>query len=349
MKLANKYLNILIIDDSVFFSQALKIKLEQTLNINSIEIYNNSLIAYYRLQEILPDLIILDIEMPNLNGIDFLKKIGKDFPTPVIVVSSSASNSLKALEEGALEFVVKPDPKSSSSFNQFVDMLSQIIGEININKITVPNKNKQLTTIYNNNDIFTKNNNKFIAIGASTGGVEAILYILKALPANTNGIVIAIHMPENFTNIYAERLNTVCKLKVKEAKDLDKIEKGIVLIAKGGHHLTVHKGFDGHFVKIVKTSRFNGHMPSVDKMFYSIAKLKNSECMGIILTGMGNDGAYGLLDMKKAGFYTVGQSEKDCTVYGMPLVAKQINAIEKQVYIGDMPNSIINYINKNDK
>jgi len=344
MNKIHKSLNILIVDDSLFFCQSLKMHLEKNLNINSIEVYNNSLKAYRRLKEVLPDIIILDVEMPNLSGIDFLKKVGMNFPVPIIVVSSLASKSLEALEFGALEFVVKPNTANPKSFSHFIDKMLEIISGIGSNKLTLHTKYVPNTSVKRMLDTF--NNNKFIAIGASTGGTEAILSIIKGLPQNSNGIVVAMHMPEQSTNIYAERINSECDMTVKEANNLDKIENGVVLIAKGGHHMTIHKDFKGHYVKILKTKRINGHMPSIDVMFNSISKLENSKCMGIILTGMGDDGANGLLAMKKSGFYTVGQSEKNCTVYGMPLVAKKIGAVSKEININDMSSNIIDYMNK---
>ena len=198
----------------------------------------------------------------------------------------------------------------------------------------------------NSNSRFIAKSNAIIAIGASTGGTEATLEIMKNLPADFPPIVITQHMPAGFTDMYAKRLNTICKMNVVEATDGFRLGKGIAVIARGDMHMTVCKDSKGYYVKSKGGEKVSGHRPSVDVLFSSIAKLKTPYSIGIILTGMGRDGSTGLLEMRKSGARTFGQNKETCVVYGMPMVAKQIGAVEKEAGISDLANLIINAFNK---
>lgn len=338
-----KKIKVLIVDDSLMFREVMAKNIALDSAIEVVGTAGDPYMARDKIIELQPDVMTLDVEMPKMNGIEFLKRLMPQYPIPVVVVSSTSSNVFDALSAGAIDFVTKSDISRRSGLNAF---LNELIIKIKIASTAKVGhfKNER----YSYSKIQTANNkikDCVIAIGASTGGTEAIYSVIKSLPADMPGIVIVQHMPPVFTEMYAERLNNSCMLEVKEAKDGDVVKGGKVLIAPGGYHMELKKDFNSYYVKCYKGEKVNGHCPSVDVLFNSAAAAAGRNAIGVILTGMGSDGAKGLLNMKKSGAYTIGQDEKTCAVYGMPMVAFNIGAVIKQMPLYKIPETILNYLN----
>jgi two-component system chemotaxis response regulator CheB len=280
--------------------------------------------------------------MPKMDGIAFLKKLMPQYPLPVIVVSSVGKNVFEALNAGAVDFVTKPDTGKPGGMNSFINELIVKIKIASTAKVGDFKKDYEAAKIISNHGVDITNT--ILAIGASTGGTEAIYSVITALPRDMPGILIVQHMPPVFTKLYADRLNNSCKLEVKEAQDGDQVKPGRVLVAAGDYHLRLARGPSGYYVKSTQGERVNGHCPSVDVLFDSVAEVAKNKAIGVILTGMGADGAKGLLNMRKQGAYTIGQDEKTSTVYGMPMVAYNIGAVAKQLPLDQIPQEICNYL-----
>lgn len=291
-----------------------------------------------------PDVICLDVEMPRMDGITFLKRIMKFMPTPVIMVSSlttkGAKTTLDALASGAVDFVAKPHTNIYDSTNEMKEELLEKVkmaatANVAVQKTTItPTK-----LLYESSPLLTTQ--KIIAIGSSTGGTEALKDILVKLPANSPSIIIVQHMPASFTKAFADRLNELCDLEVKEAASGDYLGVGQAFIAPGDNHMVLRRSGAKYFLQVGSGQKISGHRPSVDVLFNSVAKVAGENAMGVILTGMGSDGAKGLLNMKKAGSKTLGQNKESCVVYGMPKVAKEIGAVDKEVHIDEMAKEIL--------
>lgn len=334
----SKKIRVLIVDDSFLFRETLARNISQDNGIEVVGTASDPYSARDRILELRPDVMTLDVEMPKMNGIEFLRRLMPQYPIPVIVVSSLNSNVFDALNAGAVDFVAKPsggDPRGIEAFT------SELLIKI---KIASTAKVSQWKAAYSNSSAAgqgTYDPKKLIAIGASTGGTEAINSLLKSFPRNMPGIVIVQHMPPVFTRMYADRLNNSCALEVKEAHDGDKVIPGKVLIAPGDYHMAVASGSGGYFVQCFKGDKVNGHCPSVDILFNSVAEKAGGHAIGIILTGMGYDGAKGLLAMKKGGALTFGQDEQSCVVYGMPKVAYDLGAVNRQAPLDVIPDLVL--------
>jgi two-component system chemotaxis response regulator CheB len=264
-------------------------------------------------------------------------------PLPVVLVSSLNIGALDALHAGAVDFVQKPDVKNGSDFAVFSKDLGS---KIKIASMAKVKKDISATSMAIPSLKLGKRNEQIIAIGASTGGTEATAEILQQLPANIPGIVVTQHMPAGFTKMYADRLNRICKMTVSEARNGDRIKDGTAYIAAGDMHLTVEKDARGYYVKCAAGEKVSGHCPSVDVLFRSVAKAAGKEAIGVILTGMGKDGAQGLLEMRNSGSYTFGQDRASCVVYGMPMVANQMGAVVKEASCHDIAGLIIQRLNR---
>ena len=351
----NKKIRLLIVDDSVFFRKALSNALSSDPRIEVVGMAVDAMDAMSKITSLRPDVVTLDVEMPKLNGIDFLKKLIPIHPIPVVVVSSLPLRVLDALDAGAVDFVRKSDGTSPDAMKNFMSELIikvKIASTAKVGRVkktasapssSAPNAIKSAAkplTLLGNTD-----KNTVIAIGASTGGTEAILEVVKDLPPTTPGIIIVQHMPPVFTNMYAQRLDRCCKMSVKEAQNGDRVEPGKIIIGAGEYHLRLAKDARGYYVKSEQGEKVSGHCPSVDVMFDSVAAVAGANAMGIELTGMGADGAKGLLKMRQAGAYTVGQDKDSCVVYGMPMVAFNIGAVQKQLPLSDIGPEIIRYLN----
>jgi two-component system chemotaxis response regulator CheB len=334
-------IRVLVVDDSMVFRETIVHGFSKDPSIEVVGTAVDAFMARDKILELQPDVMTLDIEMPKLNGVDFLKKLMPQYPIPVVMVSSLTDNVFDALNAGAVDFVGKPDGSSAAGMNAFIN---ELIIKVKIASTAKVGKLKKEyvaeTKIFGGNTSNIRSD-VVIAIGASTGGTEAILEVIKNLPREIPGIVIVQHMPPVFTKMYADRLNNVCKLEVKEAQDGDVVRSGLALVAPGSFQLKVLRDRNGYFVKCFEGEKVNGHAPSVDVMFESVAEAAKDKALGVILTGMGGDGARGLLDMRKNGAYTIGQDEKTAVVYGMPMVAYNIGAVEKQCPLGDIEGEIM--------
>lgn len=343
-----KKIRVFIVDDSLLFRKVLIDNLSQNPNIEVIGYAVDAFDAERKIPLLKPDVVTLDVELPMINGIEFVKKLLPKHPVPVILVSSLNLNVFEALSAGAVDFVRKPDMSSSNTANAFLNtLISKIfIASRAVIKVPVsspaliePGKSAMGKTAFSLNA-----SNTIIAIGASTGGTEATLQVLKDLPADTPGIVVTQHMPEGFTKMYADRLNRLCAMNVKEAQSGDTIERGQVLIAPGDLQMKVVKMGSRYTVSCYPGEKVSGHRPSVDVLFHSIADTAGASSVGIIMTGMGRDGAEGLLNMKKKGAFTIGQDAESCVVYGMPMVAYNIGAVTRQVPCANIAGVLMKHL-----
>jgi len=359
-------IKVMVVDDSMVFRKFLidgLPKAQQRIEIVGYAI--NPYDAMKKIPVLKPDVITMDIEMPGMTGIDFLKECLPKYPIPVILCSTLNVSVLDALSYGAVDFVRKPDMSGSNSMNLFINNLATKVLVASQAKVRIAanaggasaagkpaangsgSKSVPASVIrFKPNANNLRLNNTVIAIGASTGGTEATLDVLRQLPADIPGIVITQHMPKGFTQMYADRLNKLCQMEVREAKDGDVIRRGLALIAPGGdtHMKVVKKGRD-YVVRCLEGDKVNGHRPSVDVLFKSVAETIKSNAIGMILTGMGQDGAYGLLEMKNAGAYTFGQDRESSVVYGMPHVAYSIGAVNCQASCTALAGALMKHLN----
>ena len=336
-------IKVLVVDDSMFFRAAIikGLSSEPDLEITG-EAYD-PYDARDKILELEPDVMTLDVEMPYMNGVEFLKVLLPQWPIPVIVVSSAQNYAAEALRAGALDFLKKPENRSPESFSAFTSDLARRIRMLaNAGKQKKYREASERTPDASSVG-YKYRFNGIIALGASTGGTQSTAKILRALPGNLPGMVIVQHMPADFTRMYAENLDKDCELHIKEAKDGDLVEKGVVLIAPGNFHMEVVKRGAQFAVKCHAGEKVSGHCPSVDVLFSSTAKAAGRNSLGIILTGMGADGARGLLEMRRAGAHTIGQDEKSCIVYGMPKEAYDIGAVATQAPLDSVASLILNY------
>lgn len=343
----NEKIRVLIVDDSLLFRKVLIDNLSKNPHIEVIGYAIDAFDAEKKIPLLKPDVVTVDVEMPRLNGIDFVKKLLPIYAVPVILVSSLNLNVFEALSAGAVDFVRKPDMTAGNSSSAFLNTLMSKIfiasrAKIKVTQATAPAVPKNTL---NSGGAFSLNAyNTVIGIGASTGGTEATLQVLKNLPADTPGIVVTQHMPEGFTKMYADRLNRLCQMRVKEAQSGDTIERGQVLIAPGDLQMKVVRSGSRYSVSCYSGEKVSGHRPSVDVLFQSIADTAGANSVGIIMTGMGRDGADGLLSMKKKGAFTIGQDAESCVVYGMPMVAYNIGAVVTQASCANISNVLLKHL-----
>lgn len=333
---------MLIVDDSATARAVLSEILESEPTIHVVGTAADAYIARDKIVELRPDVICLDVEMPRMDGITFLKRLMHYMPIPVVMVSSltqaGAKTTLDALEAGAVDFVPKPH---SHIYDGKEEMRDELISKIKI-AAKVHVKQHVLRSLQQaNTTSLAETTHKILAIGASTGGTEALKDLLMALPRNGPGTIVVQHMPANFTGPFAERLNGICTMEVREARNGDSITPGVVLIAPGDYHMVVRRSGARYYVEIGSGEKVSGHKPSVDVLFHSVAKIAGANAIGVLLTGMGADGAKGLLAMRHAGAKTIGQDEASCVVYGMPKVAYELGAVEKQLPLHKIANAIV--------
>lgn len=329
----NKKIKVLVVDDSLLFREVLSRGISSDPGIEVVAVASDPYDARDKIIKFEPDVMTCDIEMPKMNGIEFIKRLLPQYSIPILVISSLSDTVFDAINAGVIDFVNKPNIQSVKDVEEFIkDVIYKIKTAANA-KVIIGRKGAEDKRA----EVKIKQQSKgIIAIGASTGGTEAIFQVLKQLPSNIPGIVIVQHIPDRFSRMFAERLNNALDLKVKEAETGDYLEQGKVLIAPGDQHMRVKKLGGRYKVECFRGERVNGHCPSVDILFESVAKEAGSDAVGIILTGMGYDGAKGLLAMKRKGAKTIGQDEATSVVYGMPKVAYDIGAVEKQVPIGSI-------------
>ncbi len=345
-----KRINVLVVDDSLFFRTAISTAISKNSGINVIGTAASAHEARDKILQLKPDVMTLDVEMPKLNGIEFLKILMAQKPMPVIMVSAVDGIVFDALRAGAVDFVEKPSSGNTDLMNSFGnELVSKILIAANAqlkgsyNTGHTPPKTPHLAATQLIKNVSTRG---IIALGASTGGTEATSAILKQLPSNIPGMVITQHMPPVFTKMYAQRLNNESKLTVKEGAEGDVILPGTAFVAPGDKHMTVLKRGEQYVIHCYLGEKVSGHCPSVDVLFDSVAKYANKDFVGILLTGMGSDGAKGLLQLKNKGAFTIGQDEKSSVVYGMPMVAAKLGAVTKQSALENIPSVLLNYLKK---
>lgn len=320
-------IKVLVVDDSILFRTTLQLKLSADPNIKVVGCASNGKEALDLINKLNLDVITLDVEMPDISGLELLKKYLPTKPIPTIVVTSSPMNAFEAIEIGAVEFIRKPTSDNGSVL-QFIESLKQTIKVASEAKIRTYRKQALSPTL--NIGTISPKKDTIVAIGASTGGTEAILEVVKNMPANSPPIIVVQHMPEKFTKMYAERLDRICKMKVVEATDNERVEQGKIIIGAGGYHLTLKKDVRGYYVRSQQGEKVSGHCPSVDVMFDSVADVAGKNSIGVILTGMGADGAKGITKLHGKGAYTIGQDKASCVVYGMPMEAFKLGGISKE-------------------
>jgi two-component system, chemotaxis family, protein-glutamate methylesterase/glutaminase len=348
-------INVLIVDDSAVVRQVLTAVLEREPGIHVSGSAADPIFAMERMNRDWPDVVILDVEMPRMDGITFLKKLMSVRPTPVIICSTlterGAETTMEAMGAGAVGFVTKPRSGLKSFLEGDAGEIVQAVksaaaGDMRRAKaatmalaaaarsdrarpVTVPAMGGIAAP--SRRTALPVTTDRLVAIGTSTGGTQALELVLTTLPRVAPGIVIVQHMPEKFTAAFAARLNSVCESEVLEASNGDRVLPGRILIAPGGLHMSVERDGAQYRVRIADGPRVNRHKPSVDVLFESVARSAGRNALGVIMTGMGDDGARGLLQMRTAGAQTIGQDEATCVVYGMPAVAQKLGAVEKQV------------------
>lgn len=322
-------IRVLVVDDSRIFRDLIVKSLSTDSALEVVATASNPYQARDAILKYRPDVMTLDLELPRMSGLEFLRKLMPQYPIPTVVVSALNDKVFDALKAGAVDFVGKP---SGMTMEQLVAFLRKELGtKIKIaSTVRVSDRKLQNTNVSAVTEENVRSQDLVVAIGASTGGTEAIFDVIKNFRKDIPGTVVVQHMPPGFTKMYADRLNNQCQVAVKEAQTGDRVLPGQVLIAPGDAHMRLVKVNGMYQVECKVGPRVSGHCPSVDVLFESVAKTAGNRAIGIILTGMGKDGADGLLAMRKAGARTIGQNEASCVVYGMPKVAYDIGAVEVQ-------------------
>ncbi|WP_053143850.1 chemotaxis response regulator protein-glutamate methylesterase [Pseudomonas sp. P97.38] len=348
-------IKVLIVDDSAVVRQVLSAVLNQASGIQVMDVAVDPVYAMEKMSRQWPDVIVLDVEMPRMDGITFLKKLMANKPTPVVICSTltekGAKTTLQALAAGAVSIVTKPQSNLRHFLTEHADELIHAVraaANANMRRVRIPQASVNVpprlsadAVLASASVAMTRTTESIVAIGTSTGGTQALEQVLQGLPRVCPGIVVVQHMPEKFTAAFAERLNHVCEIEVREAASGDCIVPGRALIAPGGSHMLVKRSGARYLVEIVQGPPVNRHRPSVDVMFRSVARSAGSNALGIIMTGMGDDGARGLKEMRDAGARTLGQDEDSCVVYGMPREAFKLGAVERELPLEQIASAIL--------
>jgi len=340
-------IKVMVVDDSAVVRQVMTALLTAAPGIEVIAAVADPLLAIERMKAQWPDVVVLDVEMPRMDGITFLKKIMTERPTPVVICSTltekGAQTTIAALAAGAVAIIAKPKLGLKQFLNDSSDDLVAAVRAAAVARVRrlAPRGDAPLTVAAKNTaDVILapaggramiQTTDRVVAIGTSTGGTQALEEVLTTLPRVAPGIVIVQHMPEKFTAAFAARLDSLCQITVKEAQNNDRVVQGRALIAPGGKHMMLKRSGAQYFVEVIDGPLVNRHRPSVDVLFRSVAKCAGANALGVIMTGMGDDGAAGLLEMRNAGAATLGQDEATCVVYGMPKEAVKRGAVERSV------------------
>lgn len=339
-------IKVLVVDDSAIVRKIFTEELSKAPDIEVVGAAPDPFVARDKILELNPDVITLDIEMPRMDGITFLKKIMAHRPLPVIIVSSltpkGSAMAMEALENGAIEVLAKPG--GSFSVGEMGAQLADKIraaSKARFLKRLPPAKSASTVSMRGS---ITQTTNKVIAIGSSTGGTEALTRILTQMPPGSPGIVIAQHMPANFTRTFAERLNSLCRIRVKEGENNDSVVPGTCLIAPGNFHMLLKRSGARYYVEVKTGPLVHHQRPAVDVLFNSVAKYAGGNAVGVVLTGMGSDGAAGIKAMKEAGARTIAQDEESCVVFGMPKEAIKTGCIDKVISLKKIPQGIMDMI-----
>ena len=352
-------IRVLVVDDSAVVRQTLTAILNNDPKIEVIGTASDPFFAAKKIAKEVPDVITLDVEMPRMDGLTFLKKIMSQHPMPVVIISSLTSigteTGLKALEFGALEIITKPQMNTKQFIEESKIRICDAVkaaasAKVSRKKIKAkpiplikvqPKFSADAIIPARKDNSLIKTTELVVAVGASTGGTEALKVFLEEQPVDAPGIIIVQHMPEHFTKSFAERLDTICKITVKEAKNGDSVTPGKALIAPGNHHMLLKRSGARYYVEVRSGELVNRHRPSVDVLFRSTARYAGKNAIGVIMTGMGDDGAKGLLEMKEAGAFTIAQDEKSCIVFGMPKEAITLGAATKILPLQNIASEIL--------
>lgn len=340
-----RQIRVLIVEDSLVFRELLVQNLNADPAITVVATAKDPFEARDAILKYHPDVMTLDVELPKMDGIEFLRKLMPQYPLPVVVISSLSERVFDALNAGAVDFVAKPSGANRAQMEAF--MKNELAVKIKVASVAKVGKFKKAPDQMPSQHLSEGTGDLVVAIGASTGGTEAISTVIKEFGTDIPGVVVVQHMPPGFTEMYANRMNNQCRVRVKEARTGDQVLPGQVLIAPGGDaHMRLVK-VNGIYQVVIKPGpKVNGHCPSVDVLFESVAEVAGNKALGIILTGMGGDGAKGLLSMRKKGARTIGQDESTCVVYGMPKVAYDIGAVEYQEKLPDIAKRTYSLLGK---
>ena len=354
-------IKVLIVDDSALVRQTLVSILESDPQIEIVGVAADPYIAVDKIKECVPDVITLDIEMPRMDGLTFLKKLMSQHPIPVVVISTltekGTDSALLALEYGAVEVLAKPKVNTKILLEQSkIELCDKVkaaaLANVKRRSFSARTATSEVAPKLSADAVIGKHTSTsmvqttetVIAIGASTGGTEALRVLLEGFPADCPGIVIVQHMPEMFTKQFAQRLNSLCKVSVKEAENGDKVLRGHVLLSPGGKHMMLKRSGAIYHVEVVDGPLVNRHRPSVAVLFRSVARYAGKNVVGAILTGMGDDGARGMLEMKEAGAHTIAQDENSCVVFGMPKEAIKLGGADKVLPLSDISKYIMSKV-----
>jgi two-component system chemotaxis response regulator CheB len=350
-----KSINVLIVDDSAVVRQVVTSVIEKDPQIHVIAAVSDPILAMTRMERQWPDVIILDVEMPRMDGITFLRKIMDEHPTPVVICSTltekGAETTLQALAAGAVGIMTKPKlglkQFIEDSAIEFIDAV-KTAAQANVQRLKklaettskAPLLGAKKMPLQMPTHAMAETTDKIVAIGTSTGGTQALETVLTALPRVSPGIVIVQHMPEKFTALFADRLNSICQIEVREANNGDRVLPGLALIAPGGRHMQLKRSGAQYLAEVVDGPLVNRHRPSVDVLFRSTAKYAGKNALGIIMTGMGGDGSRGLREMRDAGADTIAQDEQSCIVFGMPKEAIKLGAAARVLPLQNIAGAI---------
>ncbi|NGZ02975.1 MAG: chemotaxis response regulator protein-glutamate methylesterase [Nitrospira sp. WS238] len=351
-------IRVLTVDDSALMRQVLAALLAKDPEIEVVGAAPDPFIAREKIKALNPDVLTLDVEMPKMDGITFLEKLMRGHPMPVVMVSSltevGCQTTLRALELGAVDFITKPKIDLREGMEEVAqDLITKVkaANQARVRPSLVKRETPESDARSASRDLphgpssaMIKTTDTIIAIGSSTGGTEAVKDVLQELPPNTPPIVITQHMPERFTKTWAERLNSLCRISVKEAEDGDSVLPGHALIAPGNYHMTLVRSGARYTVRINQDVPVNRHRPSVDVMFASVAQYAGANAIGVILTGMGGDGAKELLTLKQAGAFTIAQDEASCVVFGMPKEAIKAGGVDKVLPLHEIAGAILAHV-----
>lgn len=343
-------IKVLIVDDSALIRSVMKEIIGSQPDMEVVGVAPDPLVARELIKQTNPDVLTLDVEMPRMDGLDFLEKLMRLRPMPVLMVSSLTERgseiTMRALELGAVDFVTKPKISIQSGMREYSDLIADKIrgaAKARIRARTLPTGERTAGALPSLRNPLTSSE-KLIIIGASTGGTEAIRAFLMQMPSDCPGILIAQHMPEGFTSSFARRLDASCKISVREAAGDERILPGHAYIAPGHSHLLLGRSGANYVTRIEQTEPVNRHRPSVDVLFRSAAQAAGKNAVGVILTGMGKDGAAGMLEMRNAGSYNFAQDEASCVVFGMPREAILIGAAHEVGALSALPGMVLNYL-----
>ncbi len=354
---------VLVVDDSALFRSTLVQALSSMANIEVAGEAADAFEARDKINELKPDVLVMDVVMPRMDGLTFIRQLMEQYPLPCIMISGT-ENEESVLEAGAADFMKKP--RSSAEFKTFATILGTKIILAASRPVHAANRPQQIPTAEKDDGLVplgsavktskvipnfplsseiaglskAADDGIVVALGASTGGTDALECILKTFPENMPPVLVVQHMPPVFTKMYSERLDKCCAITVKEAENGDRLRQGLCLIAAGGYHMELKKDFQGYYVKCYQGEKVSGHCPSVDVMFTSVAETAGKKAIGAIMTGMGADGAKGLLKMHDNGAYTIGQDKESCVVYGMPMEAYKLGACSEQQSLANIGKTL---------